>query len=73
MFVAGPAEGAAGLSGSGSVEKEMVLFVRSSVIPVIGLPVLAAAQESELGVVVSVKEVLLAVPGNGSPVPLMVP
>ena len=51
----------------------MVLFVRSSVIPVIGLPVLAAAQESELGVVVSVKEVLLAVPGNGSPVPLMVP
>ena len=45
--------------------KETSLVVLFSVIPVIGLAVLASAQDFELGVVASVKDVFAAVPGKG--------
>ena len=52
---------------------EISFVVVFSVIEDKGKPVFAPAQEWEWGVVASVKDVLLPVPGNGHPVPFMVP
>mgnify|MGYP007131794582 CR=1 FL=1 len=51
--------------------KEMVLSVVFSEILVMGLAVFAPAHDFELGVVASVKLVLLLVPGHGQPVTLI--
>ena len=64
-----------GLTGAVHPEKQMDIsfVVVFSVMFVSGSAVLAPAHECELGVVASVNDVLLLVPGKGQPEPFMVP
>ena len=73
IFVAEVASGADGGIRIVGALNETVLFRLFSVMFVIDLPVLVPLHDKELGIVVSVKEVLLLVPGNGNPLLSMTP